>query len=583
MKRFFSFFFASCLGTLAALAVIVLAVSVFFSISTKSDTKIDPNSVLVLKFENFIPEKTNNISEDPYSFQDVEFIGLRQIKRLINHAASDDKISGIVLEPTYSMQDQVKIGNLREALMSFKESGKFVMAYSDFYTQSGYQISSMADSVFLNPNGGIDFRGFAFMYPFYKDAMDKLGVEMNIYYAGDFKSATEPYRRNSMSEENKLQSREFIQEITNNLVQTISSDRGLDVKNLNRLKNTYEAYDSKNALSSGLVDGLIYKDEFESMIKGKLGLEDSKKIKYIELDEYSSKTKLSNGTAKDRIAIVYAEGEITYGDKKNGVISDGNYIKLIEKLRKKDNIKAIVLRINSPGGSGFSSDVIWRELEQTSNSGKPIIASMSSYAASGGYYIACMADTIVAEPHTLTGSIGVFVMFPNVKELMGEKLGIQFDTVASSPYAVGFNPFFDLTQDQNKLMQSMTDKLYDQFLERVADGRDMNKEEVHQIAQGRVWSGAKAQKLGLVDEIGDLEDAIEIAAAKAGLEDYKVVEYPTIKENPWKELVKAFGSEMKLGGQKLSKDFTKYYPVYQEMKKWLEYDHPQARLPLFFM
>lgn len=581
MKRFLSFFTASCLGTLAAIAIIGLVLFLIGMGASKSDKTVKSNSILVLKFEHFIPEKTNNIVEQPYSFQDVEFLGLRTIKRLIKHAKTDDRISGILLDPKFAYQDQVKVFNLKSAIEDFKESEKFVYAFSDFYTQPGYQMSTGADSIFLNPNGAIDLKGFAIMYPFYKDVMDKLGVSMNIFYAGDFKSATEPYRRNDMSEASKIQSRAYIDELNDLLIENIASDRDLEISDVEELKNTYAAFEANTALYSGLVDGLKYWDEMEDFLKERLGLEEDKGLNLIELDKYSSKVTLKQSSdSKDKIAIVYAEGDITYGEEVKGQVTNGQYVDLINKLRDKENIKAIVLRVNSPGGSGFSSDVIWRELDKTSKDGTPIVASMGSYAASGGYYIAAMADTIVAEPATLTGSIGVYMMFPNFRDLLSEKIGIHFDTVSTSPHAAGVNPLFDLSNEQIDMMQKSTDRLYAQFLSRVAEGRGMTSEQVHNIAQGRIWSGKKAKELGLVDELGDLDHAIELAAEMSGLESYKIVEYPVIKENPWKKMISSFSSQAQVKHPVLPQELKKLYPIYKDAKAWLKYDHPQARLPL---
>ena len=583
MKRFFQFFTASCLGTVAALGLIIL---VFFLIGLSSAASGKPSvkkqSFLVLDLNQFIPERTNNVAEQPYNFESFEALGMRHITRVLAKAKDDTNIKGIILNPKFMMHEQSKVYNLKNALSDFRSSGKPIYAYADYYTQSAYQISSVADSVFLNPNGGVDFRGFAALYPFYTGLMEKLDIKMNIFYAGDFKSATEPYRRKDMSPENKLQTREFLSELDDAMIQDIAESRSLNTDDLERVKNEYEAFTADGALSNGLIDSLLYWDQFEDHLRKYLGYEEGKKLNTIPLKTYAQTVDiLDKSKSKDKIAIVYAEGTIKYGDTEKGAITNDQYMPLIEKLRKKKDVKAIVLRINSPGGSGFSSDIIWRELEKTRNEGKPIIASMGTYAASGGYYLAAPADTIVAEPTTLTGSIGVFSMFPNFKSFLNEKIGVHFDTVSTGQNALSLSPLYDLSPEQNAMMQSTTDKLYDQFLGRVAEGRGMTKDEVHSIGQGRIWSGIKAKELGLVDEIGGLEEAVAIAAEAADLSEYKVIEYPHIKVDPWMQIINSFASELSLKKKTLvPEEIKSMLPIYDEVKIWLENDKPQARLPI---
>ncbi|MBK9737761.1 MAG: signal peptide peptidase SppA [Saprospiraceae bacterium] len=458
-------------------------------------------------------------------------------------------------------------------------------SYADNHSQSSYVLCSVADSMFINPQGGVDLKGYGASIPFFKNMLDKVGVEMNIFYAGNFKSATEPFRLTEMSEFNRLQTKDFLTDMKNIMVEKIAKSRKMEAAKIEGIMTNYDGRNGKLALANGLVDGLYYKDEFEDFLKRKTGTEADKKIKYISLSKYNGLADIDEGEGKDKIAIINAEGEIIYGSDELGIISEKRYIEMLTKIRNDKKIKAVVLRVNSPGGNAFSSDVIWRELEKIKESGKPVIASFGDYAASGGYYIAAGADMIVAQPNTLTGSIGVFMMFPNATKLMNEKIGVTFDTIKTHPFATGFSPFLNLSDKEKELLQESTMDIYDLFIDRVSKGRKLSIDSTKVIAQGRVWTGKKAKEIGLVDELGNLDDAIKIAADKAGIQTYKIVEYPTIKEDfistIIKEIQKGQGGEeaIKLFS---TKDERKLYEQYQSLKGILRCKEPNARLPFIF-
>ena len=582
MKSFFKFFTASCLGTIAALALIIIGFAIFGSISASSGNKLN-SGVLLLDFKDFVPEKTGNIEDNPYQFEDVPTsVGLRHYKRLINDAKTNSKIKGIVIKGTFSEVGHAKSIEIQEALKEFRESSeKFVYAYADFYSQNNYLLATAADSIFLNPLGMVDMRGKATVVPFFKEAMDKLGVKFDIFYAGNFKSASEPYRRTEMSEANKLQTREFLGEMYQGYLDIIAAERSIDRSELHEIVDQFKLRTAEDAVDFKMVDQLVYWHEFEDMVREKIEFKKGRKINYIDIGEYATKVKLGDeGSGKDKIAIVYAEGNIQYNNEAKGQISEVVYHPIFDKIEKDDNIKAIVLRVNSPGGNAFSSEEILNELERIQEvKGIPVIASFGNYAASGGYYISATADTIVSEPHTLTGSIGVFSMIPNASKLLTEKLGIRFDSVKTAEFAVGPTPFFELSEGERSYFTNSTNRMYQIFLSRVAKGRDMTVDQVHEVAQGRVWTGNKAKELGLVDEIGDLDRAIEIAAESASLDKYKIVEYPKIKKSIWMELAQSIaqGSEVKmnpLDGIDIS--VLKHFKTIQKMAAD---PSPQARLP----
>lgn len=584
MKQFFKFFTASCLGVFAAIALIFLVGMLMVTMAASKDTSVAANSVLKLDLGRVIPEKTGNVKTDFMDLEAAEAIGLRDIKKVIQNAATDDNIKGILLTHKDVSLGQATIKSIVDELNAFKESDKFIYAYGDYYGQSAYFINSTADSIFLNPNGMVDVKGYATMIPFFKEGMDKLGVKFDIFYAGNFKSATEPYRRNDMSEPNKLQTRTFLDGMLDVFQEQITSARGFDEATLDAIMNDYKGINAKSALAANLIDEILFWDDLQDKLRKKLGVKENGEIEFIDLEEYNSKITLTeDGPRESRVAIVYAEGTVGYGTDEKGSITDKKYMEIFEKIRADKKIKAVVLRVNSGGGSALTSDIIHKEIAHLKSDGIPVVSSFGDYAASGGYYIAANSDTIVSMPNTLTGSIGVFSMMPNARVLANDKLGVHFDTVRTHQNAIMMSPFLEMTPKQKAMMQSETDAIYDQFLKVVADGRGMTIEETHTIAQGRVWTGNDGKEIGLVDVIGDLEDAIKIAGDMAGLEEWRIKEYPSIKKEWYEDIIKGLNqgssAQALIPNDDLSRALIKDYG---ELKSLMEMEGPQCRMPYIY-
>jgi len=462
-----------------------------------------------------------------FSGDDAYTAGLYDAVKAIDHAKTDDKIKGILIKISAPNNGFATLQQLRMAIVDFKRSKKFVYAYGEAISQGGYYIASAADSIYLNPVGDIELKGMAATIPFFKGTLDKLEITPEIFYAGKFKSATEPFRATEMSEANRLQTTTFIKSFWNDFLKAASEHSKLDTGAINALANTGAIQLPVDALNNKLVDGLLYWDEVESRLMTKTDTKASKDLKYVSLDEYAENAKHGrNKFNEKRIAVIFAEGNIVDGEQNGDYsIASETMAETIRKVADNDKIKAVVLRVNSPGGSALASEVILRELQLLKKK-KPLIVSMGDYAASGGYYIACQADSIFAQPNTITGSIGVFGMMFNVSNLMKNKLGVTFDGVKTGPYADFPSGTRPMTEDEGKKMQGMVDNIYQVFMSRVAAGRKMTVAAVDSVAQGRVWTGTDALSLGLVDALGGLDRAIESASAKAKLKDFQVVTYP---------------------------------------------------------
>ena len=569
--------------------LLLFALGIFFvgalaGSSGEKTTSVGKNSVLHLTFGKPVPEQTNNIEMGAMAFQSDDVLGLNAIVETLDHAATDDKIKGIYINPDNGLSmGLASAATIREAIVKFKESGKFVIANSKYYTQGAYYLASAADTVYVNPLGGIDFHGFSAMIPFFKDMLNRVGIKMEVFYAGDFKSATEPFRLNEMTDKNRLQMRAFLEPVYTHFLTDIGVSRKQDVATLRGMADGLKVRTAEDAVALGLADKIGYVDEVIADMKQRMGIEADDDLNVVSLEDYAmSFAKKKDYKAKDRIALVFAEGNILMDQGERGTIVDQKYVKLIREIRKDEKIKAIVLRVNSGGGSAIASENIWRELQLAKEAGKKIVVSMGDYAASGGYYIACNADKIVAEPNTLTGSIGVFSMMPNASKLFEEKLGIHWDTVKTARYSTGVNPFYDIAPVEAEHLQYSTEAMYATFLKRVADGRQMTSDSVHQIAQGRVGVGEKAKQIGLVDEIGDLDRAIELAAELSGIEKYRLLEYPK-QIDPIQEFMNEItgeGGEKGIHSKAVEKELGEIYPNYRQVKSWLTMKGVQARLPV---
>ena len=529
-------FFASVLGSLTAfgllfviLLLIISATASIFNASSGVRTLSD-NSILNLDLNLPIVERPPVFDEiQSLLGLEEEVLGLPNILSAIKIAAENPKIQGIRLRSDFISSGWAQTHSIRKALKDFKSKDKFIYAYGDVFTQKGYFLASVADSIFLNPVGALEFKGLASEVLYYKDFQDKYGFKMEVVRHGKYKSAVEPFLENEMSPENKFQIYTLLNDIWSTLREEISISRDLLPETLDAIVSNNKIAIPQDAVSSKLIDGLAYEDVFDEKIKTRLGLDIDEKLNKVSINSVNSTKESYDASIKDRIAVVFAKGPILYGEGSESIIAQGIFVETLEELSKDDWIKAVVLRVDSPGGSALTSELIWRTIEKLKES-KPVIVSMGNVAASGGYYIAAGADHIFADPLTITGSIGVFATLPNVKGFLDD-IGIQAQSVETHPNALGYSPFQTLNKSYEKQMISGIENIYDIFKERVIQGRELSPEAVENLAQGRVWSGKQALKLGLIDDLGDLQDAITLAAKDLEIEDYNVIEYPKFEEN----------------------------------------------------
>jgi len=581
MKQFFKFLFASCLGTFFALGLLTfVGVGSIANMAKKNETVVlKPNSVLKLTLGKAIPERTNNVASSSVSFDlnEEKVLGLTDILKALETAKDDDNIKGIYMEVKQPQAGMATVSRLREGIENFKESGKFVVAYDNYYSQGTYYLASAADKVYMNPVGGVMFNGFAAQIPFFKDMLDRLGVEMQVLYAGKFKSATEPFRRTNMSPENKKQTREYLGEYFNNYLADIGKSRNLSVALLKELADEMKLRDAEDAVTFKLIDGLRYKDQILDELNERLGNDKGDDINAISLGKYYKSAVKKGKLTGDKIVVLYAEGSIVDGQGETGNIGGERYAKMIRKIRKDKKVKAIVLRVNSGGGSSLASENIWREIIIAKEQGIKFVVSMGDFAASGGYYIACEGEKIFAEPNTVTGSIGVFGLLPNVDEFLDKQIGIEFDTVKTSKFATTGSPMFSLNDMERAIYQESIDSVYRKFKERVAAGRGISVDKVETMAQGRVWTGTQAKRLGLVDELGGLDDALAHAAKLANLDSYRTVEYPKTKSKMEEILEKITGK--KPLDVMMRQELGDYYEYYDQAKQIKEMSGIQMRMP----
>jgi protease-4 len=506
-------------------------------------------------------------------------IGLHSIINTLEKAKSDEDVKGVFLDMSVVDFGYAKSMELREALKSFKESGKFIYSYSEAYYNKTYYLSSVADSVFVNPMGAFIFNGMVADITFYTEALKKLGIEMQIIKRGKYKGAVEPFIMNSLSPENREQINAFVQSIYKNMLNDLSADRSIPADSLHAIANDMRIRDAQLAKDFGLVDELFYRDQVIEHMRARMGLGE-KKFTLMSLGKYShnSVSKEKKEKTDDKIAVIYANGNIVDGKGETDQSIGGNtFATAVKQARKDKNVKAVVLRINSGGGSALASDVIWRETKLLRQE-KPLIVSMGDVAASGGYYIACLADTIVALPNTITGSIGVFGMIPNIEKL-NEKLGLHSEYVGTGDMSEFGRIDRRLTDEERAVFDHSIGMIYETFKERVSEGRNISTDSVHSIAQGRVWTGSMAKSIGLVDVEGGLITAIDIAAEKAGIENYKLADYPK-RKNQFAEIFKMFGMGQ-ITDQMLKEHVGDHYTTYKNIKTMAEGSKVQAAMPFF--
>jgi protease-4 len=582
MKQFFKYVLAAITAyVIIFLLFLLVMIGIAASFNSDDEANIEQNSVLRLTFNYNISDQD---VEEPFNLfgsisPDVgKATGLNEIIASIEYAKTDPKIKGIFLDLNFIGAGFAKIEEIREAILDFKKSKKFVYAYGDYYYENTYYLASAADKVFLNPEGEVLFNGLSANITFFKNALDKLGVEMQVIRHGKFKGAVEPFILDKLSPENRKQIDEYLHSIMSNLDKNIALSRKMAPERVEEIANKWLARTTVDALKYGLVDKLSFKDEVLEEIKNKLGLKDkkTKDIHFVTLDKYKKSIANRKGKGKDKIAIVYADGEIVMGKGDKDQIGSEKFSDLLRKLREDENIKAVVLRINSPGGSAQASDIIWRELELL-KAKKTLIVSMAEVAASGGYYIASPADTIVAHPYTLTGSIGVFGLLPNMQKLLNDKLGINYDFVKTGEFSDFGRIDRPLTSEERLVIQNLVENIYDKFLTRVSSGRNIPKNMVDSIGQGRVWTGEQGKKINLVDVLGGMDKAIEIAKWKAKLKECRLVEYPERKSQFDEIIASLTGEEQtKLA---LEAEFGEIYSLHKTIKSMSKTSGIQMRVP----
>ena len=532
MKDFLKYTLASIVGLLAC-TIIVTIISIVTIIgiaaSAETNTVVNENSIFKLELKGTVTER---MIDNPFASlvnEEQTALGLNDILASIEKASNNEYIKGIYLEAGGIEADPACTEEIRNALLRFKQTGKFVVAYGGNYTEADYYICSVADKVILNPQGLVDWHGVASQTIYFKDLLAQLGIEMEVFKVGTYKSAVEPYTSMEMSKENREQITAYTSSIWNNMVQGVSQSRGITPEKLNQYADRYMAFTSpEETLEAGLADTLLYLDETKNYLKQLMG--GDKNLKILSLNEVKN---IQKNTPLDKsgniIAMYYAEGQIvdkpSTGMGTTPEIVGEKVCTDLSKLREDDNVKAVVLRVNSPGGSAFASEQIWNEVVKLKEK-KPVSVSMGGYAASGGYYISCAADTIIAQPTTITGSIGIFGMFPNPHKLITDKLKLKVETVKSNKHADLGSMFRPYSADERIIMQGYINRGYATFIKRCADGRQMSTEDIEAVAQGRVWTGEMAKELGLVDLLGDIELAKKIAAEKAGIDSYTLISYP---------------------------------------------------------
>jgi protease IV len=581
-------FFASLLGTLvgivvaAFLVIIIIIGMVTSALSSRATEKpffSKKNTVLHIKLDHEIAErgKRNPLGDlDLSPFAIRSQVGLDEILECFEKAKADSNIKGIYLELTDVDAAMATIEEIRNGLLDFKSAGKFIISYSEIYSQKAYYLASVADEIFLNPQGGLEWKGLSAQVMFYKGALDKLQIDAQVFKQGKFKSAIEPFDLDKMSPENRAQTMKYIGSIWNHMLEGIAKARKVSVQDLNRFADDLSLETPEAALDEKMVDGLKYEDEVIAMLINKLGVAKEKDITFAELKDYVRAPDRKKGPdTKDKIAVVYAVGDIQSGEGDDETIGSDRIAEAIREARMDSTVKAIVLRVNSPGGSALASDVMWREVALAKKA-KPVIVSMGDYAASGGYYIACAADAIIAQPTTITGSIGVFGVLPNAQGFFNNKLGITVDTVNTNKHSDMGSLFRPVKSEEQAVVQRGIEKVYHTFKSRVAEGRKLTIQQVDDIGQGRVWSGVDAKSIGLVDELGGINTALKLAAKKAKIDEYHILSLPKEKD-PFKSLFGDVSADAR--EQVMREQLGMHYDHFRHMKDLMNIRGVQARMP----
>ncbi len=582
MKSFLKYVSASVTGIIVFLILVMAVFSVIFAISYVSGTyKLEDHTILALNLNGRLKDKvTPNPVMQYLGLEEADEISLTDMVSSIRKAKENEKIDGIYLNCGMFSASNALLLELRNELLDFKESGKFIIAYGGTYTQNCYFLASLADKVILNPTGVLDLHGLVSQPMYYKGLFDKLGIEMQVFKVGTFKSAVEPYIMDKMSDANRLQVSSYVNDIWGTILNGISKSRNIPVAELDSIADTFPLFKNpEEIIAKGLADTLMYETDVKQMLATMTGKQKVKDLKLASVGNLKSVELKNKPKGSAVIAVLYAEGSIVSGNS-NDDINDRYYIRQIEKLKNDKDTKAVVLRVNSPGGSAYASEQIWKAVTDLKTV-KPVVVSMGGYAASGGYYISCNASKIIAQPSTLTGSIGIFGIFPNVEGLVN-KIGISFDNVKTNK----FSDFGDITRpmrdDEKEMLQTYIDKGYDLFLTRCSEGRAIPKDSLSKIAEGRVWTGNQALEIGLVDALGGIDMAIEEAAKIAGYNEYSIKRYPRQKDF-FEELLSDKKQEIAVNAMKayFGEDYSLIKTI-KEIKEMKEQDFIQARLPYDF-
>jgi protease-4 len=583
MKDFFKFMFASMLGFVIVLIVLFFIflgiVASLISFADKKAVAVEPNTLLLIKLDKPVYDRA---PKDPYSFFsptgfDMEqYPGLDEILKEIGKAKSDPNIKGIYLDLGFIPSGLETIREIRQALVDFKTSGKFIIAYGEIYSQGAYYLASVADKIYMHPDGAIEFKGLGAGVFFLKGTLEKLDIKMQVIRHGKYKSAVEIFTNDKMSEASREQLNAMISDMWGVILKDISASRNLSINQLNIIADNLDGLVADKALAAKMIDGLYYKDEIDAELRNKLGIGDKDKIKTVSLSKYTKASpNVSEKVSANKIAVVYAIGNIIDGKGDDRTVGSVNMSEAIRQARENDKVKAIVLRVNSPGGSATASEIIRREVVLAAKE-KPVVVSMGDVAASGGYWISASATKILADPATITGSIGVFGLFPNLQDFFGKKLGITFDNALTNKYSDFPNPNRPLTSYENMILERQVDKTYADFLTLVSSGRRLAVSQVDSIGQGRVWSGTDARDLGLIDQFGGLQDAIRLAAELGGISDYNLLSLPAQKD-PFQQIIDELTGNVSTG--RIEKELGEYYTYYQYLKQIKDSQGVQARLP----
>lgn len=585
MKQFFKFTFASMLGfLLAGILVFIIFVGIIasaVSMGNKETVVVPDKTILMLTLDEPISDRS---SDNPFAHINFRMpdmsksLGLNDIIRSLKNASADSKVKGIYLELTDVPSGQATIEEIRNALIDFKKSGKFIVTYAEVFSQKSYYLASVSDKIYLNPAGDMEFKGMVGQVMFFKGLLDKIDVEAQVIRHGKYKSAIEPFTLDKMSEPNKEQTLTFISGMWNHILTGISESRKIPVNELTAMANEYKIQTPNDAVNLKMVDKLMYKDEVLDELKARMDVKNNKDLRLMKLGKYAKVPDQDKKSSGDKIAVIYASGTIGSGEGDEESIGSERISKAIRKARLDDKVKAVVLRVNSPGGSALASDVIWREMLITKKV-KPVVVSMGNVAASGGYYISCAADKIYAYPNTITGSIGVFGIIPNMKEMFNKNLGITFDEVKTNPYADYIPVTRRMNDGERKIITNDIETIYSTFITHVSEGRKMTVAQVDSIGQGRVWSGVDAKRIGLIDEFGGLNDAIAGAAKLAKLKDYRTIELPEQKD-AFEQIMEAFSGDYT--SVFLKKELGTAYPYFHYLSQMSHMQGIQALMPYEF-